>query len=435
MWRWPIVSLLALLTFVASQPELDRSRQIELEQAIEENRSRLARRQQQIGELSTELGDTAQLIETRIAERDGVAARLVQLQIQSDRLNREIKTTEKERDLTTIEIAGFESDLQILNIRIQALLINLHRQRATRFGHVLAQVNSFHELQVRNYYLSLLAKQDVKVVNQLAATLLQLDEAQADLRQHLVSLKEKNDQLANNQIALGKTQTELNQVITSLETTREGQLAQQQALLEAQNDLEKNLGNLDQQLQDEIERLVALEDELRRQAAQERLDDIERENLTTEADRIQGLIYNLTAAPPNTAGFVMPLNGGRIITDYGQNNNSFIAIQSPIPNAAVWSAGAGVIADASFMGVNDGHMVIVRHSPIFFTVYTNLREPEVTPGQRITQGQRLGFLGGSSLQPNDLLKLFVRLEDPQHGSAFVDPVKELGLLAPSISPN
>ena len=131
----------------------------------------------------------------------------------------------------------------------------------------------------------------------------------------------------------------------------------------------------------------------------------------------------------------MPLNGGRIITDYGQNNNSFIAIQSPIPNAAVWSAGAGVIADASFMGVNDGHMVIVRHSPILFTVYTNLREPEVTPGQRITQGQRLGFLGGSSLQPNDLLKLFVRLEDPQHGSAFVDPVKELGLLAPSISPN
>ena len=82
----------------------------------------------------------------------------------------------------------------------------------------------------------------------------------------------------------------------------------------------------------------------------------------------------------------------------------------------MWSAGAGVVADSSFTGVNDGHMVIVRHSPHgFFTVYTNLREPEVTAGQRIEQGQRLGFLGGSSLQPSDLLKLFVRIEDPQTG--------------------
>jgi murein DD-endopeptidase MepM/ murein hydrolase activator NlpD len=126
----------------------------------------------------------------------------------------------------------------------------------------------------------------------------------------------------------------------------------------------------------------------------------------------------------------MPLNGGRILTAYGHNNNSFVAIQAPVPNAAVWSAGAGVVADASFTGVNDGHMVIVRHSPIFFTVYTNLREPEVTAGQRIAQGQRLGFLGGSSLQSNDLLKLFVRIEDPQRGGAFVDPVLELGLSSP-----
>ena len=53
----------------------------------------------------------------------------------------------------------------MLKVRIQALLVNLHRQRANRFGQVLARANSFHELQVRNYYLSLLAEQDVEVVN------------------------------------------------------------------------------------------------------------------------------------------------------------------------------------------------------------------------------------------------------------------------------
>ena len=430
MWRWLLVCLAPPLTMVAvAQPELDRSRQLSLEQAIRENQDRLGRRQQEMVDLEATLGETSGLLDARIAARDRVAQELAQLRIARDRLSREIADLEGERDLTLESIAGLEHNLEILKVRIQTLLVNLHRQRARRFGQILAQVSSLHELRVRNHYLSLLTEQDVEVVNQLDATLRQLTEAQVELDRQILDLEGKSVELATTEVQLIATEEDLNTIIAALETTREGQLAQRQALLEAQNDLEERLANLNRQLQEEITRLVTLENELRRQAAQARLDNLERERLTSEADRIQGLIDNLTAPFPNTLGFVMPISGGRIVASYGENNNSFVALQAPAPNAAVWSAGAGVVADASFIGVNDGHMVIIRHSPTFFTVYANLREPEVRVGQRIEQGQRLGFLGGSSLQPNDLLKLFVRIEG-ERGGAFADPVAELGLTSP-----
>ncbi len=430
MWRWLLVCLAPPLTMVAvAQPELDRSRQLSLEQAVRENQDRLGRRQQELVDLEAALGETSGLLDARIAARDRIAQELAQLRIARDRLSREIAELEGERDLTLESIAGLEHNLEILKVRIQTLLVNLHRQRARRFGQILAQVSSLHELQVRNHYLSLLTEQDVEVVNQLDATLRQLTEAQVELDRQILDLEGKNAELATTEVQLIATEEDLNTIIAALETTREGQLAQRQALLEAQNDLEERLADLNRQLQEEITRLVTLENELRRQAAQARLDNLERERLTSEADRIQGLIDNLTAPSPNTLGFVMPISGGRIVASYGENNNSFVALQAPAPNAAVWSAGAGVVADASFIGVNDGHMVIIRHSPTFFTVYANLREPEVRVGQRIEQGQRLGFLGGSSLQPNDLLKLFVRIEG-ERGGAFVDPVAELGLTSP-----
>jgi murein DD-endopeptidase MepM/ murein hydrolase activator NlpD len=49
----------------------------------------------------------------------------------------------------------------------------------------------------------------------------------------------------------------------------------------------------------------------------------------------------------------------------------------------------------------------------------------VKVGDRVTKGQMLGYLGGSTLVAPDTLKLWVQVTE-NGGSAFVDPARELG---------
>jgi predicted RNA-binding protein len=60
-------------------------------------------------------------------------------------------------------------------------------------------------------------------------------------------------------------------------------------------------------------------------------------------------------------------------------------------------------------------------------VYTNLQPPAVKYGDGVNAGDILGYLGGGTLIPEDVLRFYVR-RTPETGEAvFVDPSPLLGL--------
>jgi cell division transport system permease protein len=74
-------------------------------------------------------------------------------------------------------------------------LINLHRSRTGRVAGVLARAESFHDLRVKQYYVGLLAQQDVAVVRDLDALL--AIEAERRARGPLAELAARSDELAS----------------------------------------------------------------------------------------------------------------------------------------------------------------------------------------------------------------------------------------------
>ena len=422
------LGLLCLLLFNAAsaQFDVDTSRREALEAEISEYRELLEAREAEAARIEEELSRTSSDLRARIAERDEVSSELAGLRSRHEALREEIRGLNQELASTQQRIEGLLADLEALKVRISALLVNLHQQRAGRFAGILSQAESFHDLQVKNTYLSLLSQRDTRVVENLSATLDELEAAQRQLREQIASKEAAEEQLVSNEARLEETEERLAAIIAELESTRAGQMAQRQSLIEAQEEIESTLANLDRQLEDEVERLQAERARLQREAAQAFLDEQRRRELLQQADevgqRIENLTMPLTAAP---SGYVYPLAGHSVLSEYGEDNNSYMALRAPSANAAVVAVADGVVRGVSFVSANDGYMVSVAHSDRLSTVYTNLRPPAVQVGDRVSKGEVIGNLGGSTLVAPDVLKLWVQVTENGR-SAFVDPAVALG---------
>lgn len=412
--------LLAGSVFSLAQPDTSTRDQIAAD--IDRYETLLEERRNEVAAIEAALGDTQGELSARIAERDRISAELQTVQQERDVLVQEIAALERQRAETRELIVAKEGELEELKGRIQQLLLNLYRQRSSRFARAVAQAETFHDLQVKNYYLSLLADQDVDLVEELDVLLADLMALQSQLSAQIEQQTQKEAQLAETETQLEASRAELQAVINELDATRQGQLAQRLALLEAQSSLESTLGDLEGRLAAEIARLEAEERRLRDRAEAETFLE-EREDLLRQADQARARIDNLTnPVAASTSGFIPPVEG-RIDTRFGENGTSFVAFRASTANAAVRSVQDGVVIQAQSLGANDGYMVAVNHGDDRVTVYTNLRPPVIQVGDRVERGQVLGYIGGGTLIPNDVLRLYLRVA----AGVYVDPVANLGL--------
>jgi len=431
--RRPFLALAALVAValllvgtVAAQ--VDRSEQQRLEAELAAGQRTLEARRAEIGAITRELGATEATLRARIDERDRVSRQLRELELQRDDLQAGITTLRGEVADTEARVAALEADLEAVKVRVQGLLLNLHRQRAAGYGTNLARTESFHDLAVRSHFVGLMAAQDVAIVTELDALIGELDAARTRLAGQIVELEGRREELAANARELDDAGVRLESLIAELRATEAGQRAQQRSLLEAQEALASQLDALDRALAQEVARLEAEERRLRQQA-QSFVDDRARQaELEAQADATRARIDNLTAPVPSpAAGYVSPLDASVLLSRFGEGNNSFVSLRANAEGAAVRSVRAGVVFTVAPIGANDGYLVAIRHDATTTTVYTNLRPPVVVTGDAVEAGTVLGYLGGGTLIPPDVLRFYVRRTDAAGNAVFVDPGPVLGL--------
>ena len=421
--------LLVAAAFVAAwgAAQVDTSVRDALERRASEYGTLLSEREAEIERIEDALGDTRAELEAQVAERDRVSARIAELDAQERDLQVRIADLQAQRDTTEADIAREETNLDALRGRIRALLVNLHRQRAGRAVNALAGAESLHDLRVKNVYLNLLSRQDVQLVEEVDAQLATLAALRTRLDADLAELDAARTELASTRARQEAARAELDAVIAELDATEAGQQAQRADLMRAQQELEAQLADIERRLEAEIARLEAEEARLRAEAERFAEDSARRERLEAEADRTRERILALTSPQePNAAGFVAPLEGGRLLSRYGEGNNSFVSLRAQAEGAPVYAVQGGVVIAAQSIGANDGWLLAIEHDRELTTVYTNLLEPPLLLGDRVERGQVIGYLGGGTLVPPDVLRLYARLNSSGR-AAFVDPLPILGL--------
>lgn len=396
-----------------------------LEDDILEYQALLDSRAQELAEIQAALGDTAATLAARIAERDSVSSELVEHRRERELVEAQIADLDALRVETEGRITVLDGRLAEMGTRVSELLVNLYKQRGSRLSTGLSRTDSFNDLRVRNYYLGLLAEQDATVIGELDSLLYALQMEQASLTEQITTLRDAESRLLAVETELAATESRLARIVEELNATQQGQLAQRQDMLVEQTRIEQSLGDLDAQLQAEIARLRQVEAEQRQAAAQYAQDRERQIAAQREADLARNRLEVLTEPlAPLSTGFIRPVDDARLLTRYGEGSSG-VAIQASMANASVRAVGPGIVVAVSYLGANLGYMVGVEHGGGLVTVYVNLRPPVVQAYDSVTQGQVLGYLGGGTLTPNDVLQFYARRGSGGSGP-YVDPAPLLG---------
>lgn len=420
--RWlPLALVLLLLGGAAAQED---DRRASLEADIATYNQLLEARERDLSQIDAALQDISGELKTKIDERDAISRQLGQLQQERQALLGQIDELSGQLEATQAEITLTERQLAELRGRVRGLLQSLYRQRGGgRIAGLLSEAESFHDLQVKNHYLSLLSAQDAQVITDFDAALARLSQLQATYSAQLAELRAREQTLAENEAALAQSQRQLDAVIAELNRSQEGQLANRSAALREQAEFEARLAQLNNDLQAELARLARLEEERRqREAAQAAV--AARGQRQTESSA--AAVPSLSELPPLSSGYIYPVESPQLLRAYGERGSSGVWLQTREEGAAVHAVQPGVVLEVGPGLANQGYVVALRHSEGLVTAYVNLQaRPPVKVGQQVRQNEVIGYLGGGAAIPPNVLEFYTGWTEG--GSlTWVDPARLLG---------
>lgn len=395
-----------------------------IEQYIQNSQAKLLEYQQQINAIESELGSMAGAFDEQIAQRDAINADIQELRRKNDLLRVQIAENKAQLAATEAQFTELRTTIEQLRVRVQKLLISLYKDRTNRYARVLAKADTFQELRVKNYFLSILSTQDIQIINDLNKAVLELNTLQEQQAQQIEMIDTQIKEHERGEAILASKRREVEGIIAELDSTREGRLATQRAIFREAVNLEEAITGLERDREAEIQRLKAEAEEKRRHAAKAAT-QIERDRFNQEATDADSRASNLAAPPPNlNPNYVSPLDSLTVEVPFGEAGK-FIILRAAASGAAVRAVQPGNILEVRKVSANDGYIVVIGHASGITTAYVNLQEnPPVRIGQQVSQGTVIGYVGGG-LQ-SDTLKLFMRIEKDGAG-IYVDPAGIIGL--------
>jgi murein DD-endopeptidase MepM/ murein hydrolase activator NlpD len=130
---------------------------------------------------------------------------------------------------------------------------------------------------------------------------------------------------------------------------------------------------------------------------------------------------------------IWPIKGGigHISMFFGQNENPFtgqyyihkgIDISTYRQGDAIVATADGQVVTVDYDATGFGNYVIIKHKHGFYTRYGHMQQFRVTTGQRVQQGETIGYIGNTGLSTGPHLHYEVHV-----GSDVVDPFKHLNI--------
>jgi murein DD-endopeptidase MepM/ murein hydrolase activator NlpD len=116
---------------------------------------------------------------------------------------------------------------------------------------------------------------------------------------------------------------------------------------------------------------------------------------------------------------------------FGQNENPFtgqyyihkgIDLSTYRQGDPIVATADGQVVTVDYEAEGFGNYVIIKHKHGFYTRYAHMQQSRVTTGQRVQQGEVIGYIGNTGLSTGPHLHYEVHI-----GSDVVDPFKYLNI--------
>lgn len=388
-----ILAVIMILSLVAGVlPGLVNAKGIsELQSQVDKLEAEQKEIEDQIAELEGQLSDNLDDMEAIVAQKNTIDKEIFMLHAQAANLNEQIATYSRLIADKQEELDDAEARLDALNEKNKERIRAMEEDGNLTYWSVLFKANDFADLLDRLNMMQEIAASDRRRLDEMSEVAKEVAEAKSALETERAGLEASKKELEESEVKLEKKRAEADKLLADLIATGD----EYQKLLDAAEEEASKIGS--------------------------KLDDAEEE--LEEAKYQQWLS---TSVPPTTSGsssggsagtgnnvdgktWLIPCNytrfsspfGYRIHPVYGDWRFHYgvdLAASSGTPIVATRS---GVVTNATYDS-SAGYYVTIDHQDGFSSKYLHMTHYIVSPGQKVSAGQVIGYVGstGTSTGPH-----------------------------------
>jgi murein DD-endopeptidase MepM/ murein hydrolase activator NlpD len=300
-------------------------------------------------------------------------ASVSQAEARLDRVSNSMSSTRADLETAEVQCEAAESQLSEQTTRVSDRLLAIYQRHEARPIEVLLGSSSFGDFTNRLYLLNQVVDRDAEILEEYG-------DARAQAESWREELEVRCRELADLQAKIAKEKRRTASKRRSAEREKESILKDRAAWERALAEKEQDSREIETMLQ-------------RRQHTPEGRD---------------------RPAKPWDGKFVMPVNG-RVTSRYGYRRHPIYKVRKlhtgldiAAPHGTpIRSAGDGTVVDARRWG-GYGNCIVIGHGSELATLYGHCSRLAVTKGQKVTQGQVIGYVGSTGLSTGPHLHFEVR---------------------------
>ena len=295
---------------------------------------------------------------------------------------------------TQEELDDAETELLELSQKHRERVRAMEEGGSLTYWEVIFQANSFTDLLDRINMVEEINASDRSRIEQMRIAADIVDATRLNLAAEKRSLEESREELAADEAALEEKRGESDELLYELEKKAE----EFQVLL------------------DESE---VLQDELMQEIAQKEVELKE-----AKYDEYLAKLALQGENPPSDASWLMPTSG-KLTSPFGMRVHPVLGVKrmhngidlAAVEGTPIYATRAGKVTTCSYQAGGAGNYVSINHLDGFSSIYMHMTHYVVSPGQRVSQGQLIGYVGNTGLSTGPHLHFGI-----SYAGTYVNPL-------------
>ena len=356
----------------------------------------------QNAEIQKQIDAAQRQYDLNYSDMEAMAAEKIAIDQEMTLINSKIEITNQEIQAYSQLIADTQDELEIAQEDLR-VLSEAHRDRVRvmeeegkiSYWEVLFQANSFTDLLDRMNMIEEINEADRRRIEQMRIAADIVNATQMNLETEKQDLETVRLQLTEDEALLAEKQTQYDAILLELEKK-----SHEFALLVEESEL----------LQDELmKEIAAKEVELKEAKHDEYL-----RQLALKGDN-----------PPSNATWITPVSGYRLTSAFGMRKHPVLKVtrmhngvdMACAAGTPIYATRAGTVTTASYQANGAGNYVSINHLDGFSSIYMHMTHYVVSKGQKVSQGQLIGYVGNSGISTGDQLHFGV-----SYAGTYVNPL-------------
>lgn len=389
--RSVLCGILAAVLLISIMPvSAEAKSSSEIRQQINEMKAENKELEEKLSELRDQFKENENEIINMVAEKDLIDQEIAILMEQIANINSQIMSYGLLIADKQDELDEAQTDLLELNQKHKDRIQAMEEEGSLSYWEVLFKANSFTDLLDRLNMMQEIAASDKRRMEELSAAAERVATMQAELNAEKEELEQSRLQLDEAQRQLEEKRLEADELLRKLVEKGE----EFQALIDESEDLQDEL----------MAEIAQAEKDLKKAEYQEWLATYVPPTTRPGNDTTPSV------QAPSSSGWVCPVPYYTLTSPFGMrvhpisgkwkmHNGVDMAAAQGTP---IYAAKSGKVTTASFQAGGAGYYVSINHGDGFSSIYMHMTHFIVSPGQYVTAGQVIGYVGstGGSTGPH-----------------------------------